>query len=328
MEQDAKALIERGVRAYRAGDTATARKLLSQAVKLEKRSETAWWYLAQAMDDTEKRGYCLQMVLKLNPNHAEAQAALMQGEAWQPTPPSGRARTGEAPKVNATPAGTTGVPIPPGIPGAPARYAPADLLPFVQALAQDSVKVISGQPTATEAEATWWRFYLTVAVTGFLAGLVANLGGVILLARGFGLNLWSLVSTPFLSALLSVLAVGAAAYGTHWYAVNRGGRAALLDHSLRLAAVWVPGALAMAVIGVVAALIGGGVVTLPTILRVGPPGVLSSGSTLLTTGVAAAVAGYSAYLLSKAFGALYPMLNSRDGWVMALAALTLIALML
>lgn len=336
MEQDVQALIQRGIKAYQAGDTVSARKLLSQAVKIEKWNEEAWWYLAQAMDDPEKRHYCLQMVLKVNPDHAQAQEALMQGEAWTPTPPAAaKSRTttngsGEKPKVKAIPVSSSGIRIPPGIPDAPERYDVSDLIAFVQQLVQNSIAIVTGK--TSDAEATWWRFYLMVGVTGFLTGLIADLAAILraIFQRSDlfapSINLWALITTPFIAALFALIAVGVGGFISHWFAILRGGKAALLDHSYRLAEIWVPGTLAMAVLGLIQTLIvGGSVLTLWSVLHVGPT-LFSTVPTMILTAIAAGITFYTASLMTKALAKLHPMLTSRDWWLTALLALAVISL--
>lgn len=68
--------LQQGIAAVRAGDKANAKRLLSQVVKTERDNETAWLWLSAAVDTDEQRCFCLEQVLRLNPGHTQARAAL------------------------------------------------------------------------------------------------------------------------------------------------------------------------------------------------------------------------------------------------------------
>lgn len=71
-----RALVDVGVLEAEAGKEDTARGLFHQAVEREPRLEKAWLWLGRlAPDDAEARE-CFQVVLAINPHHAEAQAEL------------------------------------------------------------------------------------------------------------------------------------------------------------------------------------------------------------------------------------------------------------
>lgn len=329
MEQDAAELIDRGVKAYQSGNIVAARKFLSQAVKTEKRSETAWWYLAQAMDDAEKREYCLRMLLKLNPDHQQAQEALELGAAWVPARPESKAHGAE--NVAGNGGGGGGIRIPSGIPGAPEHLSPNDLIAFTQTLVQDSINVLTGKEST--GEATWWNFFLTVSVTGFIIGLIADLGGLInaLVSRSefFAptINIWALITTPFLVMLAALIAVSVGCFVSHWYLTQKGGSESLVNHSYTLAQIWVPGTLLMSILGLIATFLSGAyVVTFFSVVRSGIPNM--TGMTIVLTLVAAGITAYTAFLMSKALGRLYPALSNREWWIGALLTLVLISFVL
>lgn len=329
MEQEATELIDRGVKAFQAGNIAAARKLLSQAVKTEKRSETAWWYLAQAMDEADKREYCLRMLLKLNPDHQQAQEALELGAAWVPTRPESKSQGAE----NGTSGGSGGggIRIPSGIPDAPEQLSPTDLIAFTQTLVQDSINVLTGKEST--GVATWWNFFLTVGVTGFIIGLVADIGGLAsaLVNRSefFAptINIWALITTPFLTVIAALIAVSVGCFVSHWYLTQKGGSERLVKHSYTLAEIWVPGTLLMSLLGLIATFLrDAGVITFFRVVRAGFPAV--SGMTIVLTLVAAAITAYTAFLMSKALGKLYPALSNREWWIGALLTLALISFIL
>lgn len=333
MEQEATELIDRGVKAFEAGNIAAARKFLSQAVKTEKRSETAWWYLAQAMDDAEKREYCLRMLLKLNPNHQQAQEALELGAAWVPVRPESKAQGAENGAGSGGGSGG-GIRIPSGIPDAPEHLSPNELIAFTQTLVQDSIGVLTGKESI--GEATWWNFFLTVGVTGFIIGLIADIGGlmsVIVNRTEFytpTINLWVLITTPFLMVITAWIAVSVGCFVSHWYMAQRGGSETLVKHSYTLAQIWVPAALLLAILGLIDGLIlSGSMITLISVLRTGLS-VISNTSvmTIVLTLVAAGIAVYTAFLMSKALARLYPALSNREWWIGALLTLALISFVL
>jgi hypothetical protein len=81
-----EALLAQGIAAAKAGDRATARRLLSQAVQQNPESEAAWLWLSGVLDTRQGRAFCLRQVLNLNPNHSAAQRGLAALEAAEPSP--------------------------------------------------------------------------------------------------------------------------------------------------------------------------------------------------------------------------------------------------
>lgn len=67
---------QQGIAALKAGDKTEARHLLTQAVRQDKQNVLAWYALSFAMDKEKDQVFCLQQVLKLDPNHAKAQQRL------------------------------------------------------------------------------------------------------------------------------------------------------------------------------------------------------------------------------------------------------------
>lgn len=71
-------LYQRGVAAARAGQRRLAVGLLTRSVKLDPHNEGAWLWLSGVLDDPHQIGFCLNSVLKLNPENKRAQ----QGLQW------------------------------------------------------------------------------------------------------------------------------------------------------------------------------------------------------------------------------------------------------
>lgn len=70
-----------GIRALKAGDRQTARRLLTQAVSAQPQNARAWLWLAACLDDPERQRFCLQKAADLQPDEPGLQAALQQYQA-------------------------------------------------------------------------------------------------------------------------------------------------------------------------------------------------------------------------------------------------------
>jgi hypothetical protein len=82
---DVDRLFREGVEALRAGDRATARAKLTQAVQQDELYEEAWLWLSGAVEDDEERAICLENVLTINPYSEPARAGLRK--LGRPVPP-------------------------------------------------------------------------------------------------------------------------------------------------------------------------------------------------------------------------------------------------
>ncbi|MGF1506702.1 MAG: hypothetical protein GYB64_16245 [Chloroflexi bacterium] len=84
-------MLKQGIRAVRAGNRREARRILARVVQDAPDNATAWWYLALAVDEAERKAACLDRVLKLRPDHEEAQRmkAALQRRLARPTPAQG-----------------------------------------------------------------------------------------------------------------------------------------------------------------------------------------------------------------------------------------------
>ncbi len=69
-------LIESGIRFAESGDFLQAQKLFTQAVKIDPGSELAWLSLGQVLPDPDKKRYCFQRVLQINPHNLDATRGL------------------------------------------------------------------------------------------------------------------------------------------------------------------------------------------------------------------------------------------------------------
>jgi hypothetical protein len=75
-------LTQQGIAALKSGDIQAARNYLSQAVKLDNQNAAAWLALSFAVKSPEQKRYCLEQVLKLEPDNVTAvmQLAQLQSE--------------------------------------------------------------------------------------------------------------------------------------------------------------------------------------------------------------------------------------------------------
>jgi hypothetical protein len=76
MTSDANALVEDGIRAYRAGEKERARELLQQATDIDSENEKGWMWLSAVVESDEERRICLENVLYINPNNENATRGL------------------------------------------------------------------------------------------------------------------------------------------------------------------------------------------------------------------------------------------------------------
>jgi hypothetical protein len=76
MSTNADSLVRDAIAAHRGGDKERARKLLLQAVERDERHEQAWLWLSAVVDTIEDQITCLENVLTINPNNAQAQRGI------------------------------------------------------------------------------------------------------------------------------------------------------------------------------------------------------------------------------------------------------------
>ena len=115
-------LIE-GIEAAKAGNTAKALRLLSQAVRNDPKSVEAWLWLSGAIDAPQGRAFCLEKVLSIDPTNRPAQRGLAALGA-RPAPPPPAPREPE-----------TGIALPPAREGAAAASTPTIKPPLAAGIA-------------------------------------------------------------------------------------------------------------------------------------------------------------------------------------------------
>lgn len=76
MTANIDAMISAAVKAFRAGKKAEARALLEKATDLDQNNEQAWMWMSAVVDSTEDQRICLENVLYINPNNADAKRGL------------------------------------------------------------------------------------------------------------------------------------------------------------------------------------------------------------------------------------------------------------
>ena len=84
-EQD---LLQAGISALRVNDKGRAASIFSQLVRQYPRSEGGWYLLGMSLDDAQKRVYCFERVLGINPNNPDAKKQLALLYPPKPAPPA------------------------------------------------------------------------------------------------------------------------------------------------------------------------------------------------------------------------------------------------
>lgn len=92
-------LMQSGIDKVKAGDRQGGASVLAQVVINDPKNETAWLWLAEAVDDPARKRFCLGRVLAINPDHEAAKVALQRLQA-EPAPMS--EPTASAPAVSPT----------------------------------------------------------------------------------------------------------------------------------------------------------------------------------------------------------------------------------
>ncbi len=81
-----ESLLAQGIAAAQAGDKATARRLLTRAVRQDPDSEAAWLWLGSVLYTPQGRAFCLRNALALNPGNEAARRGLLALENAPPPP--------------------------------------------------------------------------------------------------------------------------------------------------------------------------------------------------------------------------------------------------
>ena len=92
------ASLKEAVRLIKTGDKPGGRRLLKEVLKADPQNESAWLWMASSLDDDQQRVYCLEQVLKINPDHEMARRGLahLRSQTQEEEPPPARE---EAPDV-------------------------------------------------------------------------------------------------------------------------------------------------------------------------------------------------------------------------------------
>jgi tetratricopeptide (TPR) repeat protein len=88
MAENADAIVQAGIRAYKAGNKDEARALLLKATDIDQYNEDAWLWLSGLLESPEEQRQCLENVLVINPANERARKGLdhLLGKA-KPAPP-------------------------------------------------------------------------------------------------------------------------------------------------------------------------------------------------------------------------------------------------
>jgi hypothetical protein len=76
MTANVEAMVRAGIEAYRAGKQSEARQLLEKAIELDDYNEQAWMWLSAVVETEEEKRTCLENVVVINPDNAEAKRGL------------------------------------------------------------------------------------------------------------------------------------------------------------------------------------------------------------------------------------------------------------
>ena len=88
----APSLLDQANAALKAGDTISARNLLTQALKADPNDAQLWLALSACWDEPEKKRFCLEKALALQPDDPQIRQLITElpaasGETASPAPP-------------------------------------------------------------------------------------------------------------------------------------------------------------------------------------------------------------------------------------------------
>lgn len=268
-------LLAEGLKALKAGDKITAQTALREAIKLNPRLTEAWLGLAQTTDDPDRQRVCYENVLKIDPNHSGARAALATLGVSAPEPAAQSQAEDEAdvdvpveslrPRVQPV-TSSVGVKPPQSIAGAPATFSMDDLLDTMKNL-MASLQGTAGRGGNSEAlSASWWHITVLVVLLGAVTGLLQGILNAIL-GLGFG-SVLAIFTLPLLTPLKMGAALVGSAVLSRWFLAWRGKvGGTLVDHTMALARPWFAGSVALLVLWLILSLAGGfGATTLESFL--------------------------------------------------------------
>lgn len=316
-------LIQQGIAAYEAGDIDKARELLTEGVRTDQQSEIGWLYLAKTQTDRAKRRAFLEKVLDINGDNIEASAmlAMLTSETKPADDDMPELDMLDQPAIE-----SPGIDLPPGIPGAPERLTAADLKMLLTDLTKKSMDVLLDKPDSINpVTLTWWHLLFMTLTAGLATGAAYVLQDIFSNIRA--LNIFSLITTPFLTALTTLVGVAAGCYLSHWFlTTQRGGKAPLFNHSAVLISVWFPATMLNILIIGFEILLRGQALTLEILLR--GEFFRLSGGWLIATLMGAVVVGYALYLSFKQLMSLYFTVTPNSLWIAAGIMLAVVAIII
>jgi|GEM_PF-1420120 len=333
-EQD---LLAQGLTALEAGDKSTAQSLLREVVKLNPRISEAWMGLAQTTTDPARQRTCYENILKIDPDHAGARAALATLSVSAPDAEAPRSPVEDGgfeslrPKVTPISASLSFAP-PPNIPGAPARFSLDDLLAFMKNL-MSSLQGAAGQGGNAEAlPASWWNITVMVVLAGLVTGLLTVLATFLFSVRmgygSLGYSILALITLPLLTPLKMAAGLAGGAVLSRWFLQWRGkAEGTLLDHTMALARPWFGGSIALIVVMLIGSLFGSlGATTLESLLL--SFSLSTSDFSLIVLILSLVIAIGVAYLTERGWAKLYPESTSMNRYIGVVLALLIISMAL
>lgn len=238
MPMSEPSLIQQSIQALQSGDKATAVKLLTQALRVDRNDDQAWLYLGIALDDPARKRQAFEQVLKLDPANEKAQQMLSRLDAATTATPA-ESEAEATVRSRAVPPLSTGAPAEPQqskapqllaqlgqlltrpikmplkLEGAPRYLTIAGIFNKSFRLVTRSYPWLSARqyPSLLESAAntTVWDTQFSLFAAGLMFASAEFIG---LLIRGIvGLNLGRILVTPIVGALIALMVVVVALWG-------------------------------------------------------------------------------------------------------------------
>ena len=326
---------DQGIAAYNAGDREQAAQLLTQAVRddTEKMNPDAWFYMAQLMNDPDKKRQCLERVIRLDPNYPDAQSQLDELNG------GGSGASQAADGLRSEPAASdSGVSIGllSAIPGAPPKVGPIELTAAAQDFAKRSQAALTmNTDTATE-NPSWWSVFTTAMLVSTLTGLFYVIQQIIISIRSeTAVDFPGILTITFVVMLVGAGAAYAGAFASYWYATKQaGGNGSMLDHFQAAITLWAPASILSGLFIPVEALgIATGetfrtfrhnILTLDEVILQGI--VERTGFSWALTLILLAATVFTLFLMNKRFSKLHG-LSGASGWITGILMLVVVTFM-
>lgn len=105
MAPNIDAMIQEGIKAFKAGNKAEARTLLEKAVELDAYNEQGWLWLSAVVDTPEEQRTCLENVLFINPDNVNARKGveMLNRQLGGASQPSAAPTAAPAPEIEDDP---------------------------------------------------------------------------------------------------------------------------------------------------------------------------------------------------------------------------------